>query len=337
MRNAVLPEITRQLRRCLPVVELGLPELTGTSSISRFLQNDKFSRASESCWKSKKNPAYTATAADTEEPTHDAWTDVQAPKADSEAVTDGVKEDSGWGSSATADAWNNLATDDVWGKSDSAESPWGVVSVEPDEVDKSDFSAWQDTPELFFQFLGPTALPVTHTTGIVMQAMRKVKAVVPPNNNTPKSAVQADDAYEPSADAVEADMDRVFTKIVLSPMIDWDAGMFDEYTKPKILEASQGPVVGGAADASALGEEKPSVKPFDPLGDDITLLVESTDAVKAIKEGMGIGGVWVQLVREGPIAPKKKKSKSKKMFNGYWYLEQIAIVTPTFWLALKED
>lgn len=329
LRNAVLPEIDRQLRRCLPLVDLGLSELSGTAAISRAIP-DNFSGASKSYWGKKTDPAYQpAVSQDGPE----VQEETVSPQADSQASNENNAADSGWGTGAGASGWST-GTNSGWGNSDSADNTWGVVSDAPQEPAQPDFSPWYDAPKTFFEFLGPTVLPLTHKTGIVEQSMRMVKAIVPPNNNTPKAAVQADGAYEPSADAVEAEMDRVFTKVVLSPMIDWDAGAYDEYTRPKILKTSRGPIVGDAVETDA--QEKPAVKAYDPLSADITLLIESPEAANLLKEGMGIGGTWIQLVREGPLAPKKK-SKSKKAFNGYWYLEDVAIVTPTFWLARKEE
>jgi hypothetical protein len=45
---------------------------------------------------------------------------------------------------------------------------------------------------------------------------------------------------------------------------------------------------------------------------------------------MAIGGTWVQLVREGgPVVAKGKKGESKK--SSYWYLDELALVVPSFW------
>jgi len=277
--------------------------------------------------------------ADTDAPTKDPSDEVVVGES---AAKDGA---TGWGNPSTntnTSGWDPAATQNTWdtaAEGATEGSPWGELvpeSVEPTEGGDDDLSPWLETapPETLLTLLGPTALPITHTTGIVERSMRRVKAVIPPSSNPPKSAPQGEGIFEPDHDAVEVDLDRIFTKVTLSPMIDWDAGDSPIYSRPAILKTSQGPVVDPAnplSESSAGGGS--AARPYDPLQDDITLLVLATpEKVELLSEGMGLGGTWVQIVRQGDGATKKKKKgKSKRTIPSFWYVDELPIVTPSFW------
>jgi len=144
--------------------------------------------------------------------------------------------------------------------------------------------------------------------------------------------------YEPNADAVELELDRRFAKVVLAPMIDWDGGESPVYTKPTILVTSRGAVVD--QDTTAASSPLAPVQgggppqPHNPASDEITLLIDNVASqIEYLREGMAIGGTWVQLVRQGgePVVVVAKKKKSKSIKSSYWYLDELAIVVPSFW------
>jgi len=59
-------------------------------------------------------------------------------------------------------------------------------------------------PESLMTFLGPTTLPLTHTTsGLTDSSLRRITKIIPPSN--PPSKAESDE------------LDRVFTKVVLEP------------------------------------------------------------------------------------------------------------------------
>lgn len=342
LRSKVLPEVERDLRRSLEVIALAQKELPNMSSLAKATP-DQLSASFLNCW-GKKADTYSInlpTSSVMDEPAdtpdeageHTAKADatgLETPSADNNT--------SGWGATATENTWGTTAE----------ESPWGELvpeSIEPPEGGDDELASWLSAapPETLLTLLGPTALPLTHTTGIVERSMRRIKEVLPPNPNPPKSAPQGEGICEPDYDAVEADFDRLFTKVIMSPMIDWDGGDSPIYSRPAILETSQGLVVdpAGPPPESAAGDSSTVVapadgtpKPYDPLHDDITLLVLATpEKVELLSKGMGLGGTWVQVVRqgEGAAKKKKKKGKSKKVIPSYWYIDELPIIIPSFW------
>ncbi len=127
---------------------------------------------------------------------------------------------------------------------------------------------------------GPTALPATHTTGIVEQSMRRIADIIPPPNDVPALP----HAKDPSPQAVEAELERRFTKVVLSPWLGTRTGN-DE---PTISSLSKGPVLGKD---DIVGDALPSgPKPHNPWKDNITVFV-GEDAAKDLRKGDGTG--WI--------------------------------------------
>jgi hypothetical protein len=225
-----------------------------------------------------------------------------------------------------AQSGGDLVDKGGWGGGDSNWGDWG-------DVDIDNVNAWANDqleqmvvesdmkPHPLLGILGPTAFPLTHTTGVVERSMRRVRSIQRANNNSTKAPGRPEDGPDPAA--VEIDLDRCFSKIVLAPMPDWDNGEAPVYSSPSIMESSRGPVVGDGVSAKGSG-----LKPHDPKNDDITLLIEKQNA-KLLCEGMGVGGTWVQIVRQDAQVINKKGKAEKP--DVYWYLEDVAFVIPSFW------
>jgi len=105
--------------------------------------------------------------------------------------------------------------------------------------------------------------------------------------------------------------------------------------KPKILESSRGAVVG--ADGTVLGETG-SARPHDPVKDDIIVLVEPS-VVETLSIGMGLGATWVQIVRQDQVrdgddgtGKKGKKGKKGKVAEKYWYVEEVTMILPSYYM-----
>ena len=313
IRSKVLPESDRQLRRALDAVETALIELPFTDAAMKKLPESVGAGCTE-CW-GKKVERYQMVMTNLPAPPEPE--PVEEPETKKQKIDDEAAPSSsaGWGS--TEGGWGS--GEPGWGASAAeiaATNGWATTTIS-DEV-------WALDPvgQPFIRILGPTAFPLTHTPAVVERSMRRIKSILPPFANPPNSLP----TEGPDATAVEIDLDRTFSKIVLAPMIDWDGGQAPVYTRPTILESSHGPVVEEGVAPAALAEGSP--KPHDPLNDDITVLVEKAIA-EVLREGMGIGGTWVQVVRQ--VAPvKKKKGKSKKP-PVYWYLEEAAFVVPSYW------
>ena len=183
-------------------------------------------------------------------------------------------------------------------------------------------------PKSLLSLLGPTVLPLTHSPGIVERSMRRIVSITPPPPSVAKSQPLPEGIYEPNTDAVESELDGRFAKVVLAPMIDWDGGESPVYTKPAILTTSFGAVVRQDDRHTPISPTRP--QPHNPESDEITLLIDDiASQIDYLREGMAIGGTWVQLVHQGDQVAAKKKGKSKK--SSYWYLDEFALIVPSFW------
>ena len=354
LRSKVLHEIDRELRRSVDVLKLAITELPNTSKIAKSFP-DKLSLACIACWDRKAegykpivrdDPAETTTASQPLAITDKEQPDVAMLETDTIAAsnkedTSTTEPDAPWGASK--------AEGSGWGTSEAESAAWSTGSWGPTAataVDKAAeaeaFSAWfaKDKEDALLDFLGPTALPLTHRPGVVERSMRRITAILPPNPNPPKSAPLGEDASEPNPEAVEVDLDRQFTKLVLSPVeVDWDGGECPVYAEPVILDAPQAPgPAGDAADAEKSAAPVEGTTPgaipkvHNPLEDNITLLIENKEPlVSQLRVGLLLGGTWVQLVRQGEVVKKKKKGKSKKVVPNYWYMDEFGLTTPSFW------
>ena len=299
-----------------------MTELPNTSNIAKVFP-DKFSLACNTCW-GQKADGYMTLSASEDEPVQGTLEEPEAkrPKCDTEIADTPVPVE--------PEKETPAETTGTWGVGDwaaAAEGPsWGQ-DIEVIEENLAWSSLQKEKPETFFPLLGPTVLPLTHSTGIVERSMRRIVSIARPPPSVAKPLPLPDGICEPNADAVELELDRRFAKVVLAPMIDWDGGESPVYTKPVILVTSRGAVV---QDGSTPVQGSP--QPYNPASDEITLLIDNiASQIDYLHEGMAIGGTWVQLVRQGEpvVAKKKKKGKSKK--SSYWYMDELAIVVPSFW------
>lgn len=264
-------------------------------------------------------------------------------------VTDMDDVNGGWGLNAGSEQDAS-----GWGPPvEVADEGWGGVggitwtSEELDQAAEEDFgNAWtvaDDEKSCILQLLGPTVFPLTHTTGIVEQSLRRITELIPiPTNVPPKTVVSEDDAYVPDPAGVEFELERRFPKVVLSPWLNWDGGEMPAYSEPRILNTSRGPtceppyVANDEVQAASTVATTP--KPHDPANDSITVIVHPSVFEKLVK-GMCFAGTWVQIVRQaaepGSAAPPKKKKKGgkKKGIVNYWYLDDLAGVFPSYWTA----
>ncbi|KAF7964720.1 hypothetical protein HWV62_3669, partial [Athelia sp. TMB] len=244
--------------------------------------------------------------------------------------------DSGWGTAPT------------WGDTDEANSGWapaagGDVSNTAWDEDAGAEAAWADAwaPPVhshLMSVLGPTALPLTHKTGIVEKSTRRIKAIhLPPPIAPSASSSQAAECED--SGAVEEELERRFARVVLEPWV----GDRPEAGAPIIRTTSQGDVYPGSQlEGGGIVEgdiPPPEKKVHDPLKSEITLLVELS-MVDIMGVGMGVLATWIQLVKQegkdgGAGGKKKKKSKSSKVPKGYWYMEEALMSIPSFYTQEK--
>ena len=193
---------------------------------------------------------------------------------------------------------------------------------------------WDLKPPTLLPLLGPSSLPITHTTGIVEQSTRRIVRVEPPR--VPRLiALNA-----PAAEAVEEELACRFARVLLAPWDRLDARTYEkgsEVLPPTVLSLSRGAVVLDEKE----GEVPTTGSVHRPWKDEIGVLVDPklTDVFVA---GMGLGAIWVEIVRnnnpegEGDGSSSKKSKGKKKEVPKYWYMEQLVHQLPSFYLDKPE-
>lgn len=233
----------------------------------------------------------------------------------------------GWGS-VGSDTWGAIGDGGKWGPADDNDE-WGADSAPLSFAPEVTEPSWLSPPPSLTSLLGPTSFPLTHSTGIVESSTRRVKAIhLPPKD---KAKIKAN-----AAETVEDELERRFARVVMSP---WGREESD-IPKPSIRKTSRGVVVMPDGEVEGNG----SGKPHNPYEDDIVLVVEPA-VLDTLSLGMGLGGLWVQIVREeveaDDEAPKKSNAKRGKKGKGpldelsgnYWYLEELMGIFPSYFMS----
>jgi hypothetical protein len=233
----------------------------------------------------------------------------------------------GWGS-VDSDTWGAIGDGGKWGPADDNDE-WGADSAPLSFAPEVTEPSWLSPPPSLTSLLGPTSLPLTHSTGIVESSTRRIKAIHLPLKD--KAKIRAD-----PAEMVEDELERRFARVVMSP---WGREEND-IPKPSIRRTSRGTVVmpDGEVEGNGTG------KPHNPYQDDIVLVVQPA-VLDTLSLGMGLGGLWVQIVCEevkaDNEAPKKSNAKRGNKGKGpldglsgnYWYLEELMGIFPSYFMS----
>ncbi|KAI0722278.1 hypothetical protein C8T65DRAFT_704801 [Cerioporus squamosus] len=198
-----------------------------------------------------------------------------------------------------APVWGEPAADFDWGAPTPADS-WGTGPTE------SPLS----------KYLGPTTLPLTHTTGIIEQSTRRIKSVAMPPPKAAPQKKKGTKAGEPAPlhdpEAVERELDATFAKMTLVPWPEWDTYDKADIVKPQLLPESRGAAVTDDCEGAEVTAGPGPV--HNPFKDEITVYIEPS-AVDKIVIGMGIDATWVQLARVDPAVPIEL---DPRLFNNLW-------------------
>ncbi|KAI0259717.1 hypothetical protein BC834DRAFT_974045 [Gloeopeniophorella convolvens] len=360
------PEYERPIKRALEIVEIARVQLPDTWKMGRALP-DAFSSGCRNVWGSKQPPWIPSVQTDaprssTDEPEAkrqkldaDAQDVPGATNAQGKVATDAPS--GGWGSSAPdarADGgWGSAATEappgDGWGSTDAPENGegWGNAAAEWDPADANVAPAhvddplppiwdpslveapatWDLEPTTLLPLMGPTMFPLTHVPGVVEQSTRRIVRVEPPSQ--PRILAQGASA----AEAVEEELAQRFAKLVLAPWERLDPRAYaagSDVLPPTVLETSRGATTLEEAD------EAPGV--HRPWKDEISVLVEPK-WTEILIPGMGLGAIWIELVRdtEAGGAEKKKSKGKKKDVPKYWYMEQLVHQLPSYYIDELEE
>ncbi|PCH40920.1 hypothetical protein WOLCODRAFT_137071 [Wolfiporia cocos MD-104 SS10] len=365
LRNRVFPEpeYEKGMRRALDVVATARKELPATFVIGRAIP-DGFSMGCERLWggmtykqaqiqctelsngspdeEQRKADDLDASAAQREEDV-DAFKaavgqtdveiitpetveslakEVQKAEAAADANVNGVDSD-GWGGSPAA-GWNT-APADGWGTgtgwhTEDTSNSW--VPVEPNPL---------------MATLGPTILPLTHTTGIVERSTRRIVTISPPEKIKPAKKGKTD------TEQVEEELRTRFAKMVLAPWTGWDQNDSDDTSRPSILFSSRGAAIRKEDKQDAMDTSDtiaPAHKPHNPFADEITVLIELSGADKLIV-GMGLRATWIQLARQDISKTRwlevtETPQGSSGSVGEYgapttsWYIEHLIAILPSF-------
>ncbi|KAJ8071972.1 hypothetical protein PM082_001948 [Marasmius tenuissimus] len=268
--------------------------------------------------------------------------------------SDPLSSNNGWGGTSAGDA-------DAWGFSKDSSGAWDAPG-NPEEPQ------WFAEIPTLFPLLGPTTLPMTHRTGIVEWSVRKVKKITPPDI----SPIAAKPIESTSSEldygnpfAVESELLRKLYRVEVDPWMGWaDSSQEEESVMPRIYETSRGQVVvqsgvffdGNSKEKVGVGSRKgddgmevdstgpPShsyttasgLKPFRAPEDSITVLMQPS-GIEHLRVGMGLGGTWVQLLRNGDLDDDlgtgtlaKPKNKGKSSGQRYWYIDELMITLTSY-------
>lgn len=217
-----------------------------------------------------------------------------------------------WGSTVAdgdnVSTWGSEAPGTGWGSDTTGVTASGWGADVPDTTAEPDWGEW--TPPSLFPLLGPTALPLTHTSGYAEFSVRRIKSITPPIDGPSPSHAPLPSSPDPVA--VEQQLERQFHKVVLSPWPDWTnpADPPNEDCLPHFIAGS-----------------REHVRPHNPATDDITVLV-TAKAAEPMGIGMGIGGQWAQIARIRDMAGTVSEYEPAKMV--YWYSEGTILTLLSF-------
>jgi hypothetical protein len=369
IRNRVFPEpeFERPIKHALEIVELARVELPNSWKMGRALP-DTFSDGCKGLWGSMQLMwllPEDASPVSPKEPEakrqkldHSEDTEQQSPEmpsvaevdADADVTTAETKTASvegGWGTAAVgedAEGWG--ATQESWGDTvtsapTTAEGDEGAThELNPPIWDASTVeiqATWDLQPPTLLPIMGPTALPMTHTTGVVEQSTRRIVRIDPPRQ--PRLLAQ----NAPAAEAVEEHLGCRFARLILAPWEKLDKRTYESGTDvlpPTILSTSRGAVVLEEEEGEG-GDGKSVPKAHRPWKDEVAVLVDPT-LTDVMLVGKGIGAIWVEIVRdkeaEGSSAGASKKGKGKKKeVPKYWYMEQLVHQLPSFYIDKPDE
>ena len=355
------PEYERPVKRALEIVELARIELPNSWKMGRALP-DTFSDGCKGIWGSmqtiwvvpKDEPQDNTDEREAKRQKLDESEDTGSPspekpctgvEAENPTESSSVPVGGGWGTAVgeeeeTTEGWGLTASS--WGDAPPVPTTEGdepVHELAPPIWDASLVNiqaSWDiETPTLL-PLMGPTALPLTHTTGVIEQSTRRIVRVDSPRASRPLAQ------NAPAAEAVEEDLACRFARLVLAPWERLDEGTYkagSDVLPPTVLGTSRGAVV--IEDGEEGGGESVVRGAHRPWKDEISVLVDPklTDILIA---GMGIGAIWVEIVRDkdaegSSAAPSKKGKGKKKEVPKYWYMEQVVHQLPSFYIDKTEE
>lgn len=258
--------------------------------------------------------------------------------------------DNGWGT-GWGNEWANEEDQNAWAQSvswgndtqDGQEANGGAGTDTQWGASADPSNSWNRDSLTLFSLLGPSAFPLTHTTGIIECSTRRVSAIhFPPNHpkgvrapsqdqvGRAEAAAREKQDWAPSAEGVEAELDACFAKVILEP---WGPEEGD-IIGPEIWTASRGPVID-PNDPSKVTNTT-ARRPHDPLKDSITLLVQPSFAeTLELVPGLGLGAMWIEIAKRKSGTRADASGGAAEVDNEtpgrFWYHEDVTGIFPSFY------
>ncbi|KIK69031.1 hypothetical protein GYMLUDRAFT_633143 [Collybiopsis luxurians FD-317 M1] len=258
-----------------------------------------------------------------------------------------VSSGSGWGELQTSSledspsGWvihpGTAASSSGWGNGQTSLSGWGTAAVDP--VAQTEDRGWWDIS------LPPPAsshipacitnsLPNTYVRGVVEHSVRRIKTIMPIDQNLPKVKSE-NDLLNPTE--LERELLRSYWTVILEPWPTTISGTPITSNIPCILSSCKGSVDSQVIDkisveeGSLIDRHVGNVKPHNCLMDEITIFLED-ESKQCLKVGMGLGGTWVQLLRASDCVKGVWKTETDLEMR-YWYAEDILRIWPSYYLV----
>jgi hypothetical protein len=324
---------TDNLNRAVALAELAIRELPLTARVARILPG-MFDAACKECWGYKGSLSmYISTTLDSE----DGCTSTDTPasstigtfeealKADhAEIVSSDVVLDSLMAKEVLDDTFG--ADDCVNVSSPPADDPW-VAAI---TAGQNTTVSWTDVKsDSLLTFLGPTQLPLTHTTGVVEFSTRRVKEIMLPET--------IDSVPDTPSAAVEQELGSRFARVVLEPWVRTPTDELLDIVRPIVTSSSRGAVIKDPfADIIDVCDAYSPSDAYNPCRDDLTILVNPA-SVDCFRAGLGLCGTWVQMARcedvDTSLSPVDQGTPrvSKHPRDCFWYLEDVVSIFPSFY------
>ena len=282
---------------------------------------------------------------------------IDTPATIMSPVTESVVAENpdGW-AAALGDGWADEESRNAWAQSgswgDEAQEGQGTTGEAATDTKWADSNpTWSCDAASLFSLLGPSAFPLTHTTGIVECSTRRVSAIhFPPNH--PKGVPSQDNLrraqtgghegqdWVPSADGVEAELDTRFAEVILEP---WGRREGD-IAAPEIWNTSRGAVIDPSNPSKILGDTAGTAtrKPHNPLKDSITLLVKPSFAeTLELVPGLGLGAMWIEIIRQTSDAKADAADGAAEVDGStpgkFWYHEDVTGIFPSFYTPREKE
>lgn len=291
-----------------------------------------------------------------------------ADEVKKDAVTDNVDLDdvkvnpssSGWGDIPTPvdvnGSWDEPPS--TWVGTDGGWDEPPASTVEPsttgtgwdapiDEWKVNDSGWYVEQQTSLMDFMGPTILPSTHTTGIVERSTRQIIQIVPAPDlsKEPPKKKNRFKGMKPE-EIVEEEFERRFGYIVVAPWKKVGNHSKSDIDRPRVLPDSRGPSVEVDGTIHGADDTTNSTGPVHNVGKDHIKVLLAPESIEKMTLGFGLVGTWVQIARKVPSSndepvgegKTKRRGKGRKKgghgVNGeptqWWYLEQLSCAISSF-------